>query len=119
MSNPNPFGVPTSPEAMSALTKQTFDTMSSAYSGWLRNATKVQAEAIRFINDRFTKDIEMMSQFAQCKKPEDIAALQAKLVSSLVADYTAESTKIIALFSDVAKEGLEGLTKTAANKPGS
>jgi len=92
---------------MSPLTRQSFDAMSSAFSGWMRHANRFQSEAIGFINDRFIKDIDMMSRFAMCKKPEELFALQAKLANDLVADYVAEGTKLLELLGEVAKEKTE------------
>lgn len=97
---------------ISAIAKQSFDAMSGAFSTWLRDANRFQAEAIRFLNDRFNKDVQMMSQFATCKKPEEIFELQTKLMSSLVSDYMAEGTKILELFGDVVKAEVEDFSKT-------
>jgi hypothetical protein len=101
---------------ISAITKQSFDAMSGAFSTWLRDANRFQAEAIRFLNDRFNKDIQMMSQFATCKKPEEIFELQAKLANSLVSDYMAEGTKVLELFGDVVKAEVEDFSKTLSAK---
>jgi hypothetical protein len=111
-----PSVAPNGIEGMSATTKESFDAMSRAFSGWLGNANRIQSEAIRFLNDRFNKDIEMMSQFANCKKPEEFFNLQAKIANNLVADYTAESTRLLALLSDATKEGLEKFSEVAAAK---
>src|SRR5512141_274796 len=101
-------------DGMPAITQQSLDAMSHAFSGWLKNANRLQAEALRFLNDRFNKDVEMMSQFAHCKKPEEFFSLQAKLASNLVSDYTDESSRILALLSDVAKDGAAEFSKAAA-----
>jgi hypothetical protein len=58
----------------------------------------------------------MMSQFAACKKPEEIFELQSKLVSSLVSDYLAEGTKVLELFGDVVKAEVEDFSKTLSAK---
>ena len=101
---------------MSAMTKQSFDAMSGAFSTWLREANRFQAEALRFLNDRFAKDVRMMSQFATCKKPEEIFELQAKLMSSLVSDYMAEGTKVLELFGDAVKTEVDEFSKTLGAK---
>ena len=105
-------------EAMPAITKQSLDAMSQAFSGWVKNANRLQAEALRFLNDRFNTDVEMMSQVAHCKKPAEFFSLQAKLASTLVSDYTKESSRIIALLGDVAKDGAAEFSKVAAGKHG-
>lgn len=103
--------VPAGMEEMSAVAKQSFDAMAGTFSEWLRGANRFQAEAIRFLNQRFQKDIEMMSQFATCKKPEQIFELQARLASTMVSDYMAEGTRLLELFGDAAKGEVEEFSK--------
>lgn len=79
---------------------QSLDTMSNAFSAWLRNANRAQAEAIRFLSDRFNKDLEMMLELAGCRNRKDIFGLRANFASDLVADYIAEGTRVFALHSD-------------------
>jgi hypothetical protein len=54
-----------------------------------------------------------MSQFATCRKPEEVFELQANLVSGLVSDYMAEGARVLELFGDVAKTKMEDLSRTA------
>ncbi|MDR3387602.1 MAG: phasin family protein [Rudaea sp.] len=100
-------------EVPSSTTKASFDVVTNAYSEWLRNANQMQTEAIRFINERYNKDVKMISRFAECKRPEDFFALQSELLTDLVADYSQESATIFALFSDISQQGLKGIGKTA------
>lgn len=93
------------------------ESMSTAFSAWMRNANRLQCEAIRFVADRFAKDVEMTQQFAKCKKPEEILDLQAKLVNAMMSDYMNESAKFLTLFSDIAKEGFEEIARNASTKP--
>ena len=97
---------------ISAITKQSLDATSDAFSIWLRDANRFQAEAIRFLNDRFNKDFQMMSQFAACKKLEEVFEMQAKLANELVSDYMAEGTKVLELFGDAVKDEVEEVSKT-------
>ena len=96
---------------LSAATMQSLDVVSGAFTGWLRDANRFQAEAIRFLNDRLNKDIQMMSQYAACKKPEEIFELQAKLATSMVSDYMAEGTKVLELFGNAVKGEVEVFSK--------
>jgi len=108
----NPFRLPDAFGAIPAATKESFESMSKAFSDWLSNANRMQTEMARFISDRFNKDVTMISRFASCKKPEDFLQLQAELVRDLTNDYLQEGAKIFGLFSDAAKEGFGELRKT-------
>lgn len=108
-----PFTVPEGFNAFSAPTQQSFEAMSQAYSEWLHNANRVQAELIRFIGDRFNKDVSLISRFTSCKQPEEFVKLQSEALSDLANDYLQEGTRIFALFSETSKATAEQFAKTA------
>lgn len=118
MSKPKqfPFAVPEGMPAVPGFPKESFEWMSNAYSEWLHNTNRVQAEMIRFIGDRFSKDVKMMSRFAECRKPEDFLKLQGEIVAEMAADYQQEGTKILALFGDASKEAWGEFTRAADTK---
>ena len=103
-------------EGVNAATRQAFDAMTTGFSGWLRNMTRLQAETSRFVSERFAKDVEMITQLAQCKRPEDVLALQGKLMSGLLADYSEESARFFALVNDVIREGAQELAKSVGGQ---
>jgi len=98
-------------EGASAATRQAFEALTSGFSSWLRNMTRLQAETSRFLSERFAKDVEMMTQLAQCKRPEDVMAVQGKLMSGLLSDYSQESARFFALLNDIIKEGAQDFAK--------
>ncbi|MFC4762890.1 phasin family protein [Dyella koreensis] len=100
-------------QAMSDMARQSLTAMSGAFSAWMHDASKVQAETVRFLNERFEKDMALLTQFAQCKRPDEIAALQAKLLTSLVTDYMEESRTMLTLLGNVSKHNLEQVEKMA------
>jgi hypothetical protein len=102
--------MPEGVEAMSAVAKDSFDSMSRAFSGWLSNANRMQAETIRFVNDRFNKDLQVLSRFGNCRKPEDFIALQSEVMTELVSDYMAEGARFFALLGDAQKEAVKAAT---------
>ena len=63
---------------LSGFGKESFEWMSNAFSEWLGNANRMQAEVIRFMGDRYSKDVKMMTRFAECRKPEDFLKLQSE-----------------------------------------
>lgn len=83
------------------------DAATRVYSSVLGNAVRVQTELLRFMSERFAKDALMLEAFASCRRPADIAELQLKLGSDAIADYFAETQKLIGVFEKVAGENLK------------
>jgi len=110
-----PEGVPTLP----GLGKESFEWMSTAFSEWLGNANRMQAEVIRFMGDRYSKDVKMMMRFGECRKPEDFLKLQSELAAELAADYQEEGARLFALFGDASKQALQEITSGGQNAPSS
>ena len=81
-----PFAMPEGMPAFPGFGKESFEWMSNAFSEWLGNANRMQAEVIRFMGDRYSKDVKMMTRFAECRKPEDFLKLQSELAAELAAD---------------------------------
>ena len=109
----SPFSLPEGFSGLTAATKESFDSMTHAYSEWLQNANRVQAEVIRFIGDRFNKDASLISRFAACRKPDEFLRLQADAMTELAGDYMQEGARIFSLFSDVSREAFGEFAKTA------
>ena len=78
-SKQSPFGngMPSIP----GFNNESFAWMSSAFSEWLHNTNRVQAEVIRFMGERFSKDVKMVSRFAECRNPEDFMKMQNQVLS--------------------------------------
>lgn len=93
--------------------------VSKAYSDWLHNANRVQAEMIRFVGERFSKDLNLVSRFAACKQPDEFLRLQGEVMSELASDYMQEGARIFSLFGDASKQSLQSFAKTAGSKRGS
>jgi len=80
------------------------DALTQAYTLWIGNAVRIHAEFMRFLDERFQKDAETLSEFAACRNPAEIMQLQFELASSIPADYFVEAQKLLALL-DVRKTG--------------
>jgi len=111
-----PFNLPDGFPGFPATTKASFDSMSHAFSEWLHNANRVQAEMIRFIGDRFSKDVDLISRFAGCKQPEEFLRMQAEALTELTGDYMQEGARIFGLFSQASKETLDEFAKATSSK---
>ena len=94
-------------------TRESFESMSNAFSDWVQNANRVQTEMIRFIGDRFSKDLNLLSRLASCKQPEEFLRLQAEAMSEIASDYMQESAKLLALFGDASRSGAEDIARAA------
>jgi hypothetical protein len=94
--------------------RESFESMSSAFSDWLQSANRVQTEMIRFISDRFSKDLHLMSRLASCKQPDEFLRLQAEAMSEIASDYMQEGAKLLALFGDASRSGYEEVARAAS-----
>jgi len=112
----SPFKLPEGFPGLTAAARDSFDSMTHAYSDWLQNANRVQAEMIRFVGERFSKDVAMMSRFAECRKPEDYLKLQGVLLTELAADYQQEGTRILELFGDASRQAWGGFVRATETK---
>jgi len=111
-----PFAMPQGMPAFPGLGKESFEWMSTAFSEWLGNANRMQAEMIRFMGDRYAKDMKMITRFAGCRKPEDFVKLQSEVAAELAADYQEQGARILALFGDASKQAWQDFTKTGETK---
>jgi hypothetical protein len=98
--------------AMTGAAKESFDNISKAFAGWLHDANNLQAETFHFMSNRFSKDLQMMSRFGACRKPEDFISLQSELVTQLVSDYMEEGAKLMTLFGDMTKNAISAAPTT-------
>jgi hypothetical protein len=117
MSKPQTATANESISTMSDLAKQSLSALSGAMTAWLHDAGKVQAEAIRFLNERMQKDMDLLGQFSECQTPQDIASVQARLLTSLVTDYAQESQAMFSLLGTLSKHNLDHLHKVASVAP--
>ena len=94
-------------------TRESFESMSNAFSDWVQNANRVQTEMIRFIGDRFSKDMGLISRLASCKQPDEFLRLQAEAMSEIATDYMQEGAKLLALFGEASRNGAAEAARAA------
>lgn len=111
-----PFAMPEGMPTFPGFGKESFEWMSKGFSEWLSNANRMQAELIRFMGDRYSKDVKMMARFAECRKPEDFLKLQTEIAAELTADYQQEGARLLALFGDASKQAWQEFTKAGDTK---
>jgi hypothetical protein len=112
----SPFKLPDGFPAFAPAARESLESMTHAYSDWLQNANRVQAEVIRFIGERFSKDASMVSRFAGCRQPDEFLRLQSEAMTELAGDYMQEGAKLFALFSEASRETLDEFAKAAGRK---
>ena len=93
--------------AMNEAVKESLDTMTHAFANWLRNANRMQAEAIGFMQQRFEKDLRAMARFGECRKAEEFAQVNSELITQMVNDYMEEGVKLITIFGDLVQSAVK------------
>jgi len=83
---------------------QSFESVTNTYRAWFSQANRMQDETVRFVQERFTKELEAAAQFARCTNPTEAFAVQTEFVNKMAADYFAESQKMIELMGEMAKQ---------------
>src|SRR5207249_3050409 len=91
-------------EAMSSTEPPSIDAVTKTYTAWFNQASRLRDEALRFAQDRFTKDLEAATQLARCTNPTEAFAVEAEFASKMAADYLAEGQKIVELMGELATE---------------
>jgi hypothetical protein len=86
--------------------QNSLDAATRMYTSLFGNVVRAQTEMFRFLSARFAKDASMLEQFTACKSPSDVAQLQLKLGSDAVADYLAETQRLIGMFEKASGETL-------------
>ena len=94
----------TSLEAMWNIDPQTLETMSRTYRTWFDQANRMRDEAIRFTQERFTKELDAAVQLSRCTNPTEALAVQTEFARSMAADYFAEGEKLVGLMGEMTKE---------------
>ena len=70
---------------------------------WLDQAKRVRDQALRLMRERFAKDLESAAEIVGSTKPE-VLAREAEYARKLTAEYLAESEKLFALMSRLARK---------------
>ncbi|HEY3180656.1 MAG TPA: phasin family protein [Casimicrobiaceae bacterium] len=93
-----------SAETMWNMDPQSFEAVTKTYTAWFNQANRMRDETIRFVQERFTKEVEAAVKLAGCTNPTEALAVQAEFANRLAADYFEEGQKIVELMGEMAKE---------------
>jgi hypothetical protein len=80
-----------------------FELAEKAYRAWLAGAGRIQNEALGFFNGRLEKGLETARELSNCRTPNEYFQVQAKYTDEVVAEWLAESQKMIELFGEIAR----------------
>ena len=93
-----------SAEAMWNIDPQSVEAVTSTYRAWFSQANRMRDETIRFMQERFTNELEAAVKLAGCTNPSDALVVQAAFANKMAADYFEEGQKIVELMGEIAKE---------------
>ena len=91
-------------EAMWNMDPQSFEAVTNTYRVWINQANRMRDETIRFVQERFTKELEAAVKLAGCTNPTEAFAVQAEFANKMAADYFEDGQKIVELMGEIAKE---------------
>ena len=91
-------------EAMWNMDPQSFEAVTNTYRVWINQANRMRDETIRFVQERFTKELEAAVKLAGCTNATEALAVQAEFANKMAADYLEEGQKIVELMGEVMKE---------------
>jgi hypothetical protein len=97
-------------ETLSAINGDSLNLFTDTFSRCMKNANATGSELVRFMNDRFKKDLQIASRFAECRQPQDFFALQSELITTLIGDYAQETSRLVGMLTatsdDIARASL-------------
>jgi len=91
-------------ETLSAINADSLNLFTDGFSRYMKNANATGSELVRFVNERFNKDLQIASRFAECKQPQDFFKLQSELITTLIGDYAQEASKLFGMLTATSEE---------------
>ena len=91
-------------EMLSAINGDSLNLFTDAFSRYMNNANATGSELVRFMNERFYKEQQIASRFAECKQPQDFFALQSEMITTLIGDYAQEGSKLFGMLTTTSEE---------------
>ena len=102
MRTPSEAAEASSPDAVGAKWSAAAQSAVDDQAAWLDQAKKVRDQALRLMRERFAKDLESAEQLVGSTKA-DALAREAEYARKLTAEYLAESERLFALSSRLAR----------------
>jgi hypothetical protein len=90
--------------AMWNIDPQSVEAVTNTYRAWFNQANRMRDESIRFMQERFKKELEAAVKLAACTNPTEAFAVQAEFANKMAADYFEEGQKIVELMGEITKK---------------
>ena len=91
-------------ELMWSMDPQTIEALSQTYRTWIDQANGMRDEAMRFTQERLTKELDAAVRLSRCMNPAEALALQTEFARDMAADYLAEGQKLVGLMGEMTNE---------------
>jgi hypothetical protein len=75
------------------------------YTAWVSDFSRLQNEALRFLNVRLSEDYQAAAHLAACKGPTEAFDFQVEYAGKVVSELMTESKKMIELCGQLATSG--------------
>ena len=94
----------TNPQLVWNLDPKAIEALSETYRTWFDQANRMRDEAIRFTQERFTKEVDAAVQLCRCTNPTEALTVQTEFARTMAADYLAEGKKFVGFMDEMTKE---------------
>ena len=74
---------------------------------WWSSVSEYQSEMFDFMSHRFAKDSAALQQLRECRNWEEVAGLHSRWLQDLSKDYSAEATKVMAIYTKQAADAAQ------------
>jgi hypothetical protein len=71
---------------------------------WWSFVSEYQSEMFDFMSHRFAKDSVTLHSLSECRNWEEVSGLQSKWLQDMSKDYSAETTKLMAIYTKQAAD---------------
>jgi Phasin protein len=74
---------------------------------WFATASEYQREVVDFVSNRLAKNSDTMREMLGCRNPADAMAIHARWVQETIRDYSAERTRMLAIYTKNAADAVQ------------
>jgi hypothetical protein len=74
---------------------------------WWSSASEYQSEMFDFMSHRFAKDSAALHGLGECRNWDEVASLNSKWLQDMSKDYSAEATKVMAIYTKQAADAAQ------------
>jgi hypothetical protein len=94
-------------DSMTASQQEALQTMEAAGHAVFESLSQVQREIADFVAERIRQDMETQQEFLRCRSLDEVRQVQARFFKTAFDQYSAETSRLLKLGSEVAVRSLE------------